>query len=151
MKRIVKSFAIAAVSALAFISCSQEQNPVSKDNGIHFTIRTSENPQVKSFINNNFDGTYTPKWSKGDELAMFVGAINDNSKPTATLTNSNEKGLTAKFDGQVTGIEGNGTFKSFAPARAFAKGYSNGNVGITLAETQKPSSLTIDEGCRCFH
>ena len=78
---------------------------------------------------------------------MFVGAINDNSKPTATLTNSNEKGLTAKFDGQVTGIEGNGTFKSFAPARAFAKGYSNGNVGITLAETQNPSSLTIDEAC----
>lgn len=147
MKRIVKSFAIAAVSALAFISCSQEQNPVSKDNGIHFTIRTSENPLVKSFIESNLDGTYTPKWSKGDELAMFVGAINDNSKPTATLTNSNEKGLTAKFDGQVTGIEGNGTFKSFAPARAFAKGYSNGNVGITLAETQKPSSLTIDEAC----
>ena len=147
MKRIVKSFAIAAVSALAFISCSQEQNPVSKDNGIHFTIRTSENPQVKSFIESNLDGTYTPKWSKGDELAMFVGAINDKSKPTATLTNSNEKGLTAKFDGQVTGIEGNGTFKSFAPARAFAKGYLNGNVGITLAETQKPSSLTIDEAC----
>ncbi len=147
MKRIVKSFAIAAVSALAFISCSQEQNPVSKDNGIHFTIRTSENPLVKSFIESNLDGTYTPKWSKGDELAMFVGTINDKSKPTATLTNSNEKGLTAKFDGQVTGIEGNGTFKSFAPARAFATGYSNGNVGITLAETQKPSSLTIDEAC----
>lgn len=147
MKRIVKSFAIAAISALAFISCSQEQNPVSQENGIHFTIRTSENPQVKSFIESNLDGTYTPKWSKGDELAMFVGTINDKSKPTATLTNSNEKGLTAKFDGQVTGIEGNGTFKSFAPARAFATGYSNGNVGITLAETQKPSSLTIDEAC----
>lgn len=147
MKRIVKSFAIAAVSALAFISCSQEQNPVSKDNGIHFSIRTSENPQVKSFIESDLDGTYTPKWSKGDELAMFVGTINDKSKPTATLTNSNEKGLTAKFDGQVAGIEGNGTFKSFAPARAFATGYSNGNVGITLAETQKPSSLTIDEAC----
>ena len=97
MKRIVKSFAIAAVSALAFISCSQEQNPVSKDSGIHFTIRTFENPQVKSFIESNLDGTYTPKWSKGDELAMFVGTINDKSKPTATLTNSNEKGLTAKY------------------------------------------------------
>ena len=147
MKRIVKSFAIAAVSALAFISCSQEQNPVSKNNGIHFTIRTSENPQVKSFIANNLNGTYTPKWSNGDELAMFVGTISDKSKPTATLTNSNETGLTAKFDGQVTGIEGDGTFKSFAPAKAFATGYSNGNVGITLAETQKPSSLTIDEAC----
>lgn len=147
MKRIIKSLAIAAVSALAFISCSQEQNPVSKDNGIHFTIRTSENPQVKSFIDNNLNGTYTPKWSNGDELAMFVGTISEKSKPTATLTNSNETGLTAKFDGQVTGIEGDGTFKSFAPAKAFATGYSNGNVGITLAETQKPSSLTIDEAC----
>mgnify|MGYP003367043975 CR=1 FL=1 len=147
MKRIIKSLAIAAFAALAFSSCSQEQNPVSHDKGFHFTIRTSENPQVKSFIENGLDGTYTPKWSKGDELAMFVGTISDKSKPTATLTNSNETGLTAKFDGQVTGIEGDGTFKSFAPAKAFATGYSNGNVGITLAETQKPSSLTIDEAC----
>lgn len=147
MKRIVKSFAIAAVSALAFISCSQEQNPVSKDNGIHFTIRTSENPQVKSFINNNFDGTYTPKWSKGDELAMFVGTITENTKPTGTLTNLNKTGNEANFDGTVTGIEGSGTFKSFAPASAFATGYKSGNIGITLAEVQKPSSLTIDEAC----
>lgn len=149
MKRIIKSLAIAAVSALAFISCSREQNPISKDNGIHFTIRTSENPQVKSFIENDLDGggTYTPKWSKGDELAMFVGTINENTKPTGTLTNLNETGNEAKFDGIVTGIEGSGTFKSFAPASAFAIGYKGGNVGVTLKESQNPSSLTIDEAC----
>lgn len=149
MKRIIKSLAIAAVSALAFISCSREQNPISKDNGIHFTIRTSENPQVKSFIENNLDGggTYTPKWSKGDELAMFVGGITDKTEPTATLKNINEKGETAYFEGTVTGIETTGTFKSFTPAAAFAKGYDTGNVGITLAAVQKPSSLTIDEAC----
>ena len=149
MKRIIKSLAIAAVSALAFISCSREQNPISKDNGIHFTIRTSENPQVKSFIENNLDGggTYTPKWSKGDELAMFVGGITDKTEPTATLKNISEKGETAYFEGTVTGIETAGTFKSFTPAAAFAKGYDTGNVGITLAAVQKPSSLTIDEAC----
>lgn len=149
MKRIIKSLAIAAVSALAFISCSREQNPISKDNGIHFTIRTSENPQVKSYIENNLDGggTYTPKWSKGDELAMFVGGITDKTEPTATLKNINEKGETAYFEGTVTGIETAGTFKSFTPAAAFAKGYDTGNVGITLAAVQKPSSLTIDEAC----
>lgn len=147
MKRIIKSIAIAAVSALAFISCSQEQNPVSKDNDIHFTIRTSENPQVKSFIESNLNGTYTPKWSNGDELAMFVGGIADKTKPTATLKNINEKGETAYFEGTVTGIETSGTFKSFTPASAFAKGYDTGNVGITLAAVQKPSSLTIDEAC----
>ena len=147
MKRIIKSLAFAAVSALAFISCSREQNPISKDNGIHFTIRTSENPQVKSFIDNNLNGTYTPKWSKGDELAMFVGGITDKTEPTATLKNINEKGETAYFEGTVTGIETAGTFKSFTPAAAFAKGYDTGNVGITLAAVQKPSSLTIDEAC----
>ena len=149
MKRIIKSLAIAAFAALAFSSCSQEQNPVSHDNGFHFTIRTSENPQpqVKSFIENGLGGTYTPKWSKGDELAMFVGTINENTNPTSTLTNLNETGNEAKFDGIVTGIEGTGTFKSFAPASAFAISYKSGNVGVTLAETQKPSSLTIDEAC----
>lgn len=147
MKRIVKSFAIAAVSALAFISCSQEQNPVSKDNGIHFTIRTSENPQVKSFIESDFGGKYIPKWSKGDELAMFVGAIKEATKPTGILTNLNNDGELAKFDGKVTGIEGRGTFKSFAPASAFATGYNSGNIGVTLKAAQNPSSFTIDEAC----
>lgn len=147
MKKIIKSLAIAAVSALAFISCSREQNPISKDNGIHFTIRTSENPQVKSFIENNHDGTYTPKWSNGDELAMFVGTINENTKPTGTLTNLNETGNEAKFDGIVTGLPEEGTFKSFAPASAFATGYNSGNVGVTLKDVQNPSSLTIDETC----
>lgn len=147
MKRIVKSFAIAAVSALAFISCSQEQNPVSQENGIHFTIRTSENPQVKSFIESDFEGRYIPKWSKGDELAMFVGAITEATKPTGILTNLNNDGELAKFDGKVTGIEETGTFKSFTPASAFAISYKSGNIGVTLAEVQKPSSLTIDEAC----
>lgn len=147
MKRIVKSFAIAAVSALAFISCSQEQNPVSQENGIHFTIRTLENPQVKSFIESDSEGRYIPKWSKGDELAMFVGAITEATKPTGILTNLNNDGELAKFDGKVTGIEGRGTFKSFAPASAFATGYNSGNIGVTLKAAQNPSSFTIDEAC----
>lgn len=149
MKRIIKSLAIAAFAALAFSSCSQEQNPISKDNGIHFTIRTSENPQVKSFIDNNLNGTYTPKWSKGDELAMFVGTIDGNTKKaTGILTNTKEEDLTATFDGTVTGLPEKGTFKSFAPASAFAETcYNSGNVGVTLKDVQNPSSLTIDEAC----
>ena len=147
MKRIVKSFAIAAVSAFAFISYSQEQNPVSNDNGIHFTIRTSENPQVKSFIESDIDGKYIPKWSKGDKLAMFVGAITEGTKATGVLTNVSETNEVATFDGTVAGLSANGTFKSFSPASALEKGYSSGNVGVNLAVVQKPSSLTIDEAC----
>ena len=147
MKRIVKSFAIAAVSAFAFISCSQEQNPVSNDNGIHFTIRTSENPQVKSFIESDIDGKYIPKWSKGDKLAMFVGNIKEGTKATGVLTNVSETNEVATFDGTVAGLSANGTFKSFSPASALEKGYRASNVGVNLAVVQKPSSLTIDEAC----
>lgn len=147
MKRIIKSLAIAAVSALAFISCSQEQNPISKDNGIHFTIRTSENPQVKSFIESNLEGKYIPQWSEGDELAMFVGNITKGTKATATLKNTNKKGEIAYFEGKVTGINEKGTFKSFSPASALEEGFISGNVGVNLAAVQKPSSLTIDEAC----
>lgn len=53
---------------------------------------------------------------------MFVGGITDKTEPTATLKNINEKGETAYFEGTVTGIETAGTFKSFTPAAAFAKG-----------------------------
>lgn len=150
MKRIVKSFAIAAVSALAFISCSQEQNPVSKDNGIHFTIRTSENPQVKSFIESDLEleGKYIPKWSKGDELAMFVGNITENTtKATGILKNVSETNEVATFDGTVAGLSAKGSFKSFSPASAFAASYNSGNIGVTLKEAQNPTSITIDEAC----
>lgn len=147
MKSIIKSLAIAAFAALAFSSCSQEQNPVSKDNGIHFTIRTSENPQVKSFIESNLEGKYIPQWSEGDELAMFVGNITKGTKATATLKNTNKKGEIAYFEGKVTGINEKGTFKSFSPASALEEGFISGNVGVNLAAVQKPSSLTIDEAC----
>lgn len=63
------------------------------------------------------------------------------------MTNLNNDGELAKFDGKVTGIEGRGTFKSFAPASAFATGYNSGNIGVTLKAAQNPSSFTIDEAC----
>lgn len=148
MKNTIKAAAVIALSLFA-AACAKETKIESPAEGqkLHFTVNTAENTVVKSFLDNNLDGTYTPKWSKDDELAIFVGAIGEKTKPTGVLSNVNEKGPLAKFDGIVTGIEGSGTFKSFTPASAFAKGYNSGNVGIDLAESQKPSSLTIDQSC----
>ena len=147
MRKKLLFLATVAIAALA--SCSKtEIRPEVESRDVHFVVNTAENEEVKSFIENNLDGTYTPIWSKGDELAMFVGTIDENTKkPTGVLSNINEKGKTAKFDGTITGVSAEGTFKSFAPASAFATGYNSENVGITLAESQKPSSLTIDEAC----
>ena len=148
MKNTIKTAAVIALSLFA-AACAKETKIESPDEGqkLHFTVNTAENTVVKSFLDNNLVGTYTPKWSKDDELAIFVGAIGENTKPTGVLSNVNGTGTLAKFEGTVTGIEGSGAFKSFTPASAFAISYNSGNVGITLSGSQKPSSLTIDEAC----
>lgn len=152
MRKKLLFFATVAIAALA--SCSKtEIRPEVESRDVHFVVNTAENEEVKSFIQNNNDRTYTPIWSNGDKLAIFVGTIDDKTtKPTGVLSNTNANGTTASFGGVVSGISKEGTFKSFAPASAFATGYiatgySSGNVGINLAESQKPSRLTIDEAC----
>ena len=149
MKRLIKTAAVIAFSLFA-ASCVKEtiNEPSGEGKVYRFIVETKENAAVKSFIDNNFDGTYTPKWSKDDELAIFVGTINKNTKkPTAILKNTNEEGIIAKFEGKITVKSGSGQFKSFAPASAFNAGLTDGTVGINLASIQKPSRHTIDQSC----
>lgn len=146
MRKKLLFFATVAIAALA--SCSKtEIRPEVESRDVHFVVNTAENEVVKSFIQNNNDRTYTPKWSNGDELAIFIGETKSITKATGVLKNTNATGTTAKFDGKITGIPSKGTFKSFAPAAAFEKGYADGTVGINLASAQNPSRLTIDEAC----
>lgn len=149
MKRLIKTAAVIAFSLFA-ASCVKEtiNEPSGEGKVYRFIVETKENAAVKSFIDNNFDGTYTPKWSKDDELAIFVGKIDNNTKkPTAILKNTNEEGIIAKFEGKITGITETGQFKSFAPASAFQAGFKDGKVGINLASVQRPSRHTIDQSC----
>ena len=147
MRKKLLFLATVAIAALA--SCSKtEIRPEVESRDVHFVVNTAENEDVKSFIQNNNDRTYTPIWSNGDKLAIFVGTIDDKTtKPTGVLSNTNANGTTASFGGTIIGITESGTFKSFAPAAVFEKGYADGTIGINLASTQKPSKLTIDEGC----
>lgn len=152
MKRLIKTAAVIAFSLFAASCVKETINEPSKEGRVYkFIVETKENAAVKSFIDNNFDGTYTPKWSKDDELAIFVGKIDANKKkPTAILKNTNEEGIIAKFEGKITGITETGQFKSFAPASAFQAGLnstSKSRVGINLASVQKPSRHTIDQSC----
>lgn len=149
MKWFFKYSALAVAAAFALGSCTKEETrPSTSENSLHFIINTAENVQLRSFVENNQNGTYTPKWTNGDELAIFIGTISDKtSSPTATLSNTAETGTTASFDGTVPTDLTKGSFLSFSPAGAFAKGYSDGTVGINLSEIQTPSSLTIDEKC----
>ncbi len=151
MKGVFKFSALAVITAFALASCTKEETrPSTSENSLHFIINTAENVELKSFIENNLDGkgTYTPKWTNGDELAIFIGDITTSTTaPTATLSNTAKTGTTASFNGTVPTDLTEGSFLSFSPAGAFEKGYTDGTVGINLSEIQKPSSLTIDEAC----
>lgn len=149
MKRLIKTAAVIAFSLFAASCVKETINEPSKEGRVYkFIVETKENAAVKSFIDNNFDGTYTPKWSKDDELAIFVGAINNNTKkPTAILKNTNEEGIIAKFEGKITVNNETGKFKSLAPASAFHAGSKDGTIGVNLASVQKPSRHTIDQSC----
>ncbi|MGN0189706.1 MAG: choice-of-anchor J domain-containing protein [Candidatus Cryptobacteroides sp.] len=150
MRNLLKVNMLAVASLAAVMSCTKEPEAPAGDQlqELHFIVKTAENAPVKSFIENEQDGTYTPKWSNGDELALFVGDITSStSAPTATLSNTTADGPTASFDGTVPTSLTEGSFLSFSPAGAFAKGYTDGTVGINLSEIQNPSNLTIDEAC----
>lgn len=149
MKGFLKFSALAVAAAFALGSCTKEETrPSTSENSLHFIINTAEDVQLRSFVENNLDGTYTPKWTKGDKLAIFIGDITaSTTAPTAKLSNTAETGLTATFDGTVPTDLTDGSFLSFSPAAAFEKGYTDGTVGINLSEIQTPSSLTIDEAC----
>lgn len=149
MKRLIKTAAVIAFSLFAASCVKETINEPSKEGRVYkFIVETKENAAVKSFIDNNFDGTYTPKWSKDDELAIFVVAINNNTKkPTAILKNTNEEGIIAKFEGKITVNNETGKFKSLAPASAFHAGSKDGTIGVNLASVQKPSRHTIDQSC----
>lgn len=147
MKNTIKTAAVIALSLFA-AACAKvtTDEPSNEGRKLHFIVNTAENAVVKSFLDNNLDGTYTPMWSKGDKLAIFVGETTNVTKATGVLTNA-AQGTTASFGGTITGIPTEGTFKSFAPSSAFERGYSDGTIGINLASMQKPSSLTIDQSC----
>lgn len=100
MRKKLLFFATVAIAALA--SCSKtEIRPEVESRDVHFVVNTAENEVVKSFIQNNNDRTYTPKWSNGDELAIFIGETKSITKATGVLKNTNATGTTAKFDGKI--------------------------------------------------
>ena len=122
--------------------------------GIFFSVRTTENPLVKSYIDNNFDGTYTPKWRKDDALGVFVGDINTKSE-IATLYNTEEDGPTANFEGTLDATA-SGVFKSMAPKQSFEEFFEPIDgaevIGVALGNAQEeyvqhPTYETIDEDC----
>lgn len=142
-----KAFYLLAFAALSvFSSCQEMEMNVARK--LNFTIKAGE---TKSYIVDNNDGTYSPKWSNGDKLAVFISDITSaTSAPEYVFTNAASSGATATFTGSAVAA-GSGSFLSFAPAGAFASagndGMVNVNVGSGADFIQYPSKTSFDPAC----
>ena len=158
MKNTLKIAAFTALALVLAASCAKETNiaPSKKGKELHFMVTTAANAPVKSYLDNNLDGTYTPMWRKGDGIAVFTGNITDGTKSAdGILYNMNGDGTTASFDGNVAATE-SGVFKAISPAERFVKGFASVGeaeiVGVSLGDAdnnyvQNPTNETIDEKC----
>ena len=147
--------ALVAVASLTLVACQQEQKDPkgeSAKNELHFHIKAQQDPQTKSFLYNNGDGSYTPCWNNGDVLGAFLSGttIDKNVHVDLTLTNTATDGPTGVFEGSAVAA-GQGTFQAFYPNSAFEKGYDDGtlgfNIGVASDYIQHPEISSPDPSC----
>lgn len=138
MKKIYKLFAISAVSALAFISCTQEQvtdTPTivnDEETGILVTINAGQ-PVSKTMMSGS-----TPYWCDGDAIGVSNGT-STNAKFDENSIDDGETALTATFSGKV-GSEG--TYYAYSPYTS--NGVSSNGAKVDIPLTQRPTATSFD-------
>ncbi len=167
MKNTLKTMILAAAAVSLAASCAKEigggepsatdSESAARGTELHFSVTSAENDPlvVKSYLYDNGDGSYTPKWNKGDAIAVFTGSILEGTAPDGTLSNQNGDGVTADFDGVLTAAA-SGVFKAFSPAGRVLAGLAPDAdaelVGVSLGDpdngyVQTPTCESIDPDC----
>ena len=167
MKYTLKTIILAAAAVSLAASCTKETDvdssakgldPTAPGKELHFSVTSAESApvEVKSYLDNNLDGTYIPKWRKGDAIAAFTGVITEGTAADGTLTNKNEEdGTSADFDGVLTAAD-EGEFKAVSPAGRVIEGCAQEDgaeiVSVNLGDpdngyAQHPTWATVDGGC----
>lgn len=132
MKKMIKFFALAAIAALACVSCNKEieVSVVPENEGINVTLRAE--PITKTYI----EGT-TPKWKATDAIGVFTGADTQNHK----FTNTSASGEDAVFNGSVTSA---GTYYAYYPYSTSGVNVEKGGADFKFPETQYPTPTSFD-------
>lgn len=143
MKNVLKSLALVAVSALAVVSCQKNELAGGNDGeGVFFSLRTAD--AGKTYIVQD-DNKYLPQWAKDDEIGVFFDEFaKEKTTPAGKLTNSNESGNVAKFEGKISSAPESGTIYAFYPSSALGKTYDGQSIGFDMPSVQHPTATSFD-------
>lgn len=142
MKNSLKFLALAAIAVLAAVSCQKNELRDSNSEDLFFSLRTSD---TKTYMVSNPDGSFSPNWNNGDEIGVFFEDFASNKEtPAGKLSNSNDSGATAKFEGTISSAGESGTIYAFYPASALGKTYANQSVGFDMPSIQHPTATSFD-------
>lgn len=142
MKNSLKFLALAAIGVLAAASCRKNELRDTNCEDLFFSLRTSD---TKTYMVSNPDGSFSPNWNNGDEIGVFFeNFASDKETPAGKLSNTNDSGATAKFEGTISSAGESGTIYAFYPASALGKTYANQSVGFDMPAIQHPTATSFD-------
>ena len=104
MKKIMNIFVLVAAAAMTLVSCQKNDFETPAQKELHFTVKAGV-PQTKTSITDNGDKTYTPSWTKGDQIGVFFADPQANEALSATFENTAETGSTATFEGKAAATD----------------------------------------------
>lgn len=145
MKKIMNVFVLVAAAAMALVSCQKNEFETPAQKELHFTVKAGV-PQTKTSITDNGDKTYTPSWTKGDQIGVFFADPAKDENLTTTFENTADAGIVATFEGKASATD-EGILYSFYPKSAFSKAYGDGTIRLDLETSQKPTSTSFDPAC----
>ena len=142
MKNLLKSLALVAVSALAVVSCQKDELASQNDGeGVFFSLKTGDAGKTYIVVDGK---NYKPQWAQGDEIGvLFEGFASDKTAPAGKLTNSNESGDEANFEGTIKDAPEEGNLYAFYPSKV-AKTYGSQTAGFDILDTQHPTATSFD-------
>lgn len=157
MKKTLFTTTLIALASVAFVSCQREMIESEKETiegkELHFIVKANQDPETKTAVTANGDGTYASTWKNGDELGAFLSGTTISGSTAAvdmTLSNTAADGVAGVFEGTAV-ASGTGSFMAFYPKAAFSTGYADGTVGLNIGTpddyVQHPTIGSPDPAC----
>ena len=159
MKKIVLS--IAAVVML-FVSCTKENPSGSSKNLVKINVSTGFD--VKAQFGAISEGTYPVLWSEGDKIQLALASVNESNAATRSVFVQasgeavlSDGGASAKFEAEVSEIEGATRYQYFSYAPAGVQGewgcwqIEKSQSRLDIPPVQTPLAASPDPHAMAFY